>query len=121
MRSCKLWRKCLTILLPTLAVIASLISTTTEAQQPWFYNYSPNSVTCTTVPTLVASSKQRNAITIYNPATSTTVYTGGSTSLTTSNGFPVAATTVQTLNPYSGAVYCIVASGSQVINFWETY
>ena len=78
-------------------------------------------ITCAVSATLLVSPRYRNAVTIIVPNGGATVYVGSTNGVTTGNGFPIVAGAALTLQPYNGALYCIVGSGTQVISPLESY
>ena len=80
-------------------------------------------VDCTGSATWVRQARTRSAITVIVPSSAThaPVYFGPNSSVTTSTGFMVDSAHGMTLQPYSGALYCIVSSGEQIIGVVETY
>ena len=60
----------------------------------------------------------------YNNSSSTTMYVGIDSSVTTSNGFPIYPrqnrSKVDILTTYKGPIYGIVASGTVDTRYWET-
>ncbi len=90
-----------------------------RAQNTKFLN-SP-AVTCAATATLLVAARQRNAVTVAPPSGGSTVYVGGTSGVTTSNGFPVVAGGALTLQPYNGPLWCVVSTGTQSTNVVESY
>lgn len=84
-------------------------------------NYNVISVAST--PTLIiASNPERKGFMLANAGTST-VYIGMDANVTTSNGFPILSNAYLSSDDldgvWKGAVYGIVSSTSQNVNYWE--
>lgn len=93
-----------------------------DAQQITDYqNFAPTVITCAATATLAAVNRARNAVTLSTPTGGATVYVGQTAAVTVANGFPIAAGAALTLQPYGGAIYCIVSTSTQMLNVAETF
>lgn len=106
--------------LAALGVAALLAATAADAQPFPSQNLKTNQVSCGTSATLVAPMRYRNGITIKVPSGGATVFIGAA-GVTTSTGFSIDASAAMTLQPYSGPVYCVVATGTQTVSYAETF
>ncbi len=79
-------------------------------------------VTCNATPTLaLAQNSTRRSFLLTAPSTNTTtVYVGFNSSITTTGTVALNANGFMSDNTYIGAVYCIVSSGTAVLNVAET-
>ncbi len=103
-------------------LFAALVSSAAFAQDSGFVtNLNTPPVSCGSTATLLAAQRVRNAVTITVPPGGVTVYVGSSLGVTVANGFPIYANAALTLQPYNGPVYCVVATGSQTVNFVESF
>ena len=86
-------------------------------------SYGNVSVT-TSATEIVPANVARREIDIANNSSSTTMYVGIDSSVTTSNGFPIYPrqnrSKVDILTTYKGPIYGIVASGTVDTRYWET-
>ncbi|HEY1448860.1 MAG TPA: hypothetical protein VGF33_10005 [Caulobacteraceae bacterium] len=85
-------------------------------------NFTPNQVTCGTAATLIVASRSgRQLLSIVN-TTATPIYVGGSAAVTVLTGqlLPGIIGASMTV-PYSGALYCIVASAPSAVTEAEIY
>ena len=100
----------------------ALVSTSALAEDTGqIGNLNTPAVTCAATATLMAAARYRSAITVVAPSGGATVYIGSTNAVTTANGFPIVAGAALTLQPYNGAIYCIVSTGTQTANVAETY
>lgn len=97
-----------------------LAAISASAQQLPTQNFSATQVSCGTTATLAAAARYRNAVTIKVPTSGSTVYIGPA-GVTTTTGFSVDGGTAMTLQPYAGAVYCVVATGTQTVSVGQTF
>lgn len=100
---------------------AVLLAASPVYSQPFpTQNLNTNQPSCGTSATLVAAARFRNAITIKVPLGGSTVFIGGP-NVTTTTGLSIDAGAAMTLQPYAGAVYCVVSSSTQTVSFAETF
>lgn len=84
-------------------------------------NFTPGQATIGTTPTLIAAARSgRQSITVTNTGT-TAVYLGGSGVTTTTGAYLPGVVGATITIPFSGALYGIVASGTQLVTEYETY
>jgi len=102
------------------AIAAFFIAVPAVAQGFAAQNFLTSQVSCSTSATQASPARYRNAITIKVPTGGATVFIGPA-GVTPTTGFSVDAGTAMTLQPYAGAVYCVVATGTQTISIGETF
>jgi monoamine oxidase len=84
-------------------------------------NWSTSQVSVGSTPTLIAAARNgRNAVVVTNVGT-TTVYLGGSSVSTSTGAYLAGAVGAAKVVPYSGAVYAVVAVGTQTVTVEELY
>jgi hypothetical protein len=98
------------------------LMTAPQAGPPGATNFTPAQVSVgTTATQIVASRSGRQLVTVVQSGT-TDVYLGSANTVTTSNGLLLPGTKGASVTlPYAGAVYGIVASGTQTVTAAETY
>lgn len=80
-----------------------------------------NTVTIGTSASLVVDQREvRTGVVVYNNG-SATIYLGTDSSVTTSNGLPVAIGASGSLDGYMGPVYAISGTASQDVRYLEIY
>jgi|SRR6185437_11190952 len=76
---------------------------------------------CTSGTSQAVAARYRNGVTIAVPTGGVAVAIGNTASVTFATGFQIAPGAALTLEPYSGAVYCVTSSASQSVSVVESF
>lgn len=105
-------------------LLALLLLLAGPAEAQYIQNLNTVSVTVGTTATLVVPARTRNAVTVTVLTGGSTVFCGSTSAVTASGtgvGFPIAASTALTLQPYNGPVWCIIGSSTQAVKAIESF